>query len=92
MSEDNKGQLDEDDNVQISEECAMDCVVGWERVLAVQYTLFSKAYRHLYLVYKAVFTLPMTQVCCERSFSHLKMIKCVCAMLQVRTIWNPTYC
>ena len=76
MSEDNNGQLDEDDNVQIGEECAMDCncIVGCLRVL-VEYNMFSRAYRNLYLVCKTVLTLPMTQVCCERSFSHLKMIK-----------------
>ena len=76
MSEDNNGQLDEDDNVQIGEECAMDCncIVGCLRVL-VEYNMFSRAYINLYLVYKIVLTLPMTPVCCERSFSHLKMIK-----------------
>ena len=74
MSEGNSGQLHEDDNVQIGEECAMDCIVGCWRVL-VEYNMFSRAYRNLYLVYKTVLTLPTTQVCCERSFSHLKMIK-----------------
>ena len=69
MSEDNNGQLDEDDNVQIGEECAMDCncIVGCLRVL-VEYNMFSRAYRNLYLVYKTVPTLPMTQLCCEHYF------------------------
>jgi hypothetical protein len=54
--------------------CGADCLIGCLKVLA-DYNLFSSAYETLYVVYKTVLTLPMTQVCCERSFSQLKMIK-----------------
>ena len=58
----------------IGKKCATDCMASCLRVL-VDYNMFSSAYQNLYVVYKTVLTLPMTQVCCERSFSQLKMIK-----------------
>ena len=58
----------------IGQECATDCIISCLRVL-VDYNMFSSAYQNLYIVYKTVLTMPMTQVCCERSFSQLKMIK-----------------
>ena len=58
----------------IGNKCATDCMTSCLRVL-VDYNMFSSAYQNLYVVYKTVLTLPMTQVCCERSFSQLKMIK-----------------
>lgn len=63
---------DSDENSE--EECATDCLMGCLRIL-VDYNMFSVAYEALYVVYKTVLTLPITQVCCERCFSQLKIIK-----------------
>lgn len=43
--------------------------------LLVKYNFYSNAYESLYLAYKSLLTLPVTQVACERSFSTLKYIK-----------------
>jgi hypothetical protein len=39
------------------------------------YNFHSSAYSNLYRVYKVALTLSCTQVCCERAFSKLKIIK-----------------
>jgi hypothetical protein len=73
---------EDEDNIELADNamtsltkgCGADCLIGCLKVL-VDYNLFSSAYETLYVVYKTVLTLPMTQVCCERSFSQLKMIK-----------------
>jgi hypothetical protein len=67
---DGEGPVDHD----IGKKCATDCILSCLHVL-VDYNMFSSAYQNLYVVYKTVLTLPMTQVCCERAFSQLKMIK-----------------
>jgi len=41
----------------------------------VHYNLFSGAYPGLFLCYKLILTLSVTQVSCERSFSKLKILK-----------------
>ena len=64
------GPVDHD----IGKKCATDCIISCLRVI-VDYNMFSSAYQNLYVVYKTVLTTPMTQVCCEQSFSQLKMIK-----------------
>jgi len=43
--------------------------------LIVHYNLFSGAYPGLFLCYKLILTLSVTQVSCERSFSKLKILK-----------------
>lgn len=43
--------------------------------LLCQYRLLSSAYENLYLAYKYLITLSVTQVTCERTFSKLKIIK-----------------
>lgn len=40
-----------------------------------EYNFHSSAYSNLYRVYKVALTLSCTQVCCERAFSKLKIIK-----------------
>ena len=77
--QDSNSNLDAEENSDQEEEvdakgCGNDCLIGCLKVL-VDCNLFSVAYETLYSVYKTVLTLPMTQVCCERSFSHLKIIK-----------------
>ena len=54
--------------------CGTDCLISCLKVL-VDCNLFSAEYVTLYVVYKTVLTIPMTQVCCKRSFSRLKIIK-----------------
>jgi hypothetical protein len=41
----------------------------------MKYNLFSKAYSTLFLAYKLLLTISVTQVSCERAFSKLKYIK-----------------
>lgn len=41
----------------------------------VKYNLYTNAYPALYICYKLLLTLSVTQVSCERGFSKLKYIK-----------------
>jgi len=50
------------------------CVVCCFDVL-VKYNLYTNAYPSLFVAYKLMLTLSVTQVGCERSFSKLKYIK-----------------
>lgn len=50
------------------------CVICCFDVL-VKYNLYTNAYPSLYLAYKLMITLSVTQVSCERSFSKLKFVK-----------------
>ena len=51
-----------------------DCSICALRLLS-KYRLHERTYDNLYLAYKVLCTLSVTQVNCERSFSKLKMIK-----------------
>lgn len=41
----------------------------------IRYNLYTNAYPGLYLAYKLLLTLSVSQVSCERSFSKLKHVK-----------------
>ena len=62
-----------DDNVTNShdESSCINCCYK----LIVHYNLFSGAYSGLFLCYKLILTLSVTQISCERSFSKLKILK-----------------
>ena len=89
------GDEDENDSDQGPEHkrkakgCGTDSLIGCLQVL-VDYNLFSAAYETLYVVYKTVLTLPMTQVCCERSFSQLRSLRRDCEIHCLMKILRPT--
>ena len=43
--------------------------------LLLRFNLYTRAYPTLFLAYKLLLTIGVTQVACERSFSKLKLIK-----------------
>ena len=51
-----------------------DCSTCATRLLS-KYRLHERTYYNPYLAYKVLYTLSITQVNCERSFSKLKIIK-----------------
>ena len=44
-------------------------------IILLRYSLYYSAYSSLFLAYKYILTLSISQVSCERSFSKLKYIK-----------------
>jgi hypothetical protein len=50
------------------------CVTCFFEVL-MKYNLYANTYRGLHFAYKFMFTLSITQVECERTFSKLKFVK-----------------
>ena len=63
-----------DDDITSRTTCGGNCLINVMQIL-VNYNFLSSSYENMYRVYKTLLTLPMTQVCCERTFSQLKLIK-----------------
>lgn len=57
--------------------CTGNCKNCFGCILIVlkKFNLFTKVYKRVFKLYKAILILPSTQVHCERSFSKLKIIK-----------------
>ena len=72
------GDDDEDgespSKVMVKEAACKNCFSCTFRLLS-QYKLCSTAYENLFLAYKYLVTLSVTQCSCERSFSKLKLVK-----------------
>ena len=60
--------------VMVKEAACKNCLSCAFRLLS-QYQLCSTAYENLFLAYKYLVTLSVTQCSCERSFSKLKLVK-----------------
>lgn len=70
----NKDEIEKSDNFNNCSGKCKNCM-GCILYILEKFKLFSKTYKRLYKMFKAILTLPSTQVHCERSFSKLKIIK-----------------
>ena len=75
----------ENQNEMIGQRCKGNCLVGCLTVI-MKYSFFCSSYETLFIVYKTLLTIPITQVCCERAFSQLKLIK-----TRLRSTTSPEY-
>jgi hypothetical protein len=54
----------------------VECIVWFAFLISlVKYNLYTNAYPALYICYKLLLSLSVTQVSCERGFSKLKCVK-----------------
>jgi hypothetical protein len=76
-SEDEEGKLENQFILENGNVCKKRCrnCVRCCYALLKNYSLYADAYKHIFMVYKYILTLSITQVSCERSFSKLKIIK-----------------
>ena len=76
-SEDEEGKLENQFILENGNVCKKRCrnCVRCCYALLKNYSLYADAYKHIFMVYKYILTLSISQVSCERSFSKLKIIK-----------------
>ena len=71
---DDEEDVENPSKVLVKEAASKNCL-SCAFLLLSQYKLCSTAYENLFLAYKYLVTLSVTQCSCERSFSKLKLIK-----------------
>lgn len=84
-SDDDSDGYDNDDDkdekqilkTDTSGNCTGNCknCIGCILFILQKFKLFTKTYKRLFKMFRAILTLPSTQVHCERSFSKLKIVK-----------------